>query len=834
MPDASEFQHEAVRLPGQETAFRAATVSLPGLWRLLVRRRRLAGSVVGGLLLACLLYCLIAPNQYEARGRVALRQEPETALGASALQAASLLSAPLQLETLAEVLRSERLAWQVILRLQLYQAAGFRGRFASKFPGFHPEAPDAEAREWLLERFARRLDVQSGAHSLIVQIRFRSRDAALSAAVVNALMRAYVEEQNAQRGRATADAAVWLTAQLQELKAAQEREEQSLIAFQNTHGILTAPQTLGIGQTAEVAHSTERVELDELGRQLSAASTERILSEAAYRAASTGDPELVAASSERPELEGGSIALAVLRQIEAHRSALEEERAQLSAEHGPNFPRVVEIGRQLQDLEAQKKAQDMRLVEAFHSAWQRASAEEQAARKQLEERTAAAMNSNQAASEYALRLQEAHAAHEVYLRVLGKTQEAGLLAGVQGSNIVVVDEARTPAKPVAPNLPLYLLITLFLALWLGLAAVLLAETLQTPAARGVLAALAICCGAWQVGAQAPTPTTSGLPSGVAKPTVSEERRITPDRKEAPAVWELPSGAGPAAQSAGMAEAPLPAPIAPGDTVEVSEFHTPEFHSLAQVAADGTVTLPMVKDVRLQGLDEQGAARAIEAALLGQGFLLHPRVSVHVTVYAGQDVSVLGEVARPGVYPYTVHHRLLDLLSAASGLAPSAGRLVNLYHRGDPHSAHPVVLDPTGSDATGEHNPELEPGDTVQVSRAGLVYVIGDVVRPGGFAVDPAQGLTVVQALSLAWGPAQNAATGSALLIREQKGGRTLTPLNLKRMLRGQEPDQPVHDRDILFIPDSTAKNLWNKTLESAIQSVLGVSIYAGLVYSQRF
>jgi polysaccharide export outer membrane protein len=182
----------------------------------------------------------------------------------------------------------------------------------------------------------------------------------------------------------------------------------------------------------------------------------------------------------------------------------------------------------------------------------------------------------------------------------------------------------------------------------------------------------------------------------------------------------------------------------------------------------------------------------------------------------------------------VHHRLLDLLSAASGLAPSAGRLVNLYHRGDPHSAHPVVLDPTGSDATGEHNPELEPGDTVQVSRAGLVYVIGDVVRPGGFAVDPAQGLTVVQALSLAWGPAQNAATGSALLIREQKGGRTLTPLNLKRMLRGQEPDQPVHDRDILFIPDSTAKNLWNKTLESAIQSVLGVSIYAGLVYSQRF
>jgi polysaccharide export outer membrane protein len=216
-------------------------------------------------------------------------------------------------------------------------------------------------------------------------------------------------------------------------------------------------------------------------------------------------------------------------------------------------------------------------------------------------------------------------------------------------------------------------------------------------------------------------------------------------------------------------------------------------------------------------------------------LLHPQVSVLVTSYAGQDVSVLGEVARPGVYPYTLHHRLLDLISAASGLSPNAGRLVNIFHRDDPAGTpHPVVLDPSGTDTGADHNPELTPGDTVQVSRAGLVYVVGDVVRPGGFAVDPAQGLTVVQALSLAWGPMQNAATRKALLIREQKGGRTITTLNLKRMIHGQEPDQPVHDRDILFVPDSTAKNLWNKFLESAAQSAAGVPIYAALVYSQRF
>ena len=80
------------------------------------------------------------------------------------------------------------------------------------------------------------------------------------------------------------------------------------------------------------------------------------------------------------------------------------------------------------------------------------------------------------------------------------------------------------------------------------------------------------------------------------------------------------------------------------------------------------------------------------------------------------------------------------------------------------------------------------------------------------------------------GPNQNAATGKGLLIREQKGGRTLTALDLKRLLRGQDPDQPVLDGDILFVPDSMSKNILNRTMESAIQSAIGVTIYSALVY----
>jgi polysaccharide export outer membrane protein len=358
------------------------------------------------------------------------------------------------------------------------------------------------------------------------------------------------------------------------------------------------------------------------------------------------------------------------------------------------------------------------------------------------------------------------------------------------------------------------------------------ESIRPSVIRAGAVILAAVLAGTAIHAQAPTPSTSGLPSGVVRLPATPDTRILPDPKNAPLTWDNPGQAGMPPLAGTQSASPMPAPIAPGDFLDVSEVHTPEFHSVVRVSPAGTVTLPMINEVQIGGLNEQSAARTIEAALIAQGMLLHPLVSVLVTSYAGQDVSVLGEVVRPGVYPYTMHHRLLDLISAASGLAPGAGRLVNIFHRDDAKTPHPVVLDPSGTDTSVEHNPELAPGDTVQVSRAGLVYVVGDVQRPGGFPVDPAQGLTVVQALSLAWGPTQNAAMGKALLIREQKGGRTLTSLNLKRMLHGQEPDQLVRDRDILYVPDSMAKNLWNKTLEAAIQSAIGVTIYGGLVYSQ--
>jgi len=837
LPDDSQPPYEFPLDSGGNAGKFSSSISLRGLSQILWCRRLLVAAIIGGMLLLCLIYCLITPNQYEASAKISLGAAPDSSLNLQTTEsavAASVLAAPLQLETLATVFRSDRLAWRVITGLKLYQQPGFMRNISQRFPGFKPEEPSVEAKAYLIERFEKRLHVQTVPRTLVIQIRFRSKDAALSAAVVNELIRAYDQQEVDSRTQSTQQASVWLAAQLLELKTRVEHDRQKLAAFQSLHGILSTPETLSTGQSGETQHSSVLIEIDELGRQLVAATTDRILREAEFRAASSGDPELVLASDPALQAQAGNFPTALLEQLRARRSDLDQEQAQLSLEHGPNFPRVLEIHSLLQELERQKQTEDVKLVGSFESAWKTAADREQLLRAKLDQLTGEGMKLNQAATEYEVMRQEANSSQDLYLRLQQKLDESGLMAGIHVSSITVVDYARQPAKPVAPDPVLYLAITLFVSLWLAVGGALLLESLRSSASRATLLLLAALLFGAAASAQAPTPTTSGLPAGVGHLPPTPQPKIAPDPKNSPSVWNYAAAANQLGQPLGAstASSPMPSLISPGDALDISEYRTPEFHSQVRVSSAGTVTLPMVHEVQIGGLDEQGAVHAIEAALIARGMLLHPQVSVLVTAWAGQDVSVLGEVARPGVYPYTLHHRLLDLISASSGMAPSAGRLVNIYHRGDPNTPHPVVLDPNGADGGADHNPELVPGDTVLVSRAGLIYVVGDVLRPGGFPVDPAQGLTVVQALSLAWGTSTNAAADKAILIREQKGGRTLTTLNLKRLMHGQDPDQLVHDRDILYVPHSTAKELWNKTLESALQSAVGVSIYAGLVYSQ--
>ena len=814
----------------------AESTSLRAVFGVMTRRRVLVMAVLGGLLLGCLVYCLFAPREYDARARVAIRitgsplsLDPEARRPAASEQTSMVRS-----ETVAGILRSDRLAWRVILDEKLYAVPAFKGRFARRFPQFHPEASDPEAQSFLLERFQDCLSVETLPRSELIDIRFRSRDPRVSAAVVNKLIATYGQQQAEQRIVATEDATRALQAQLHELRARAEEDDRRLAGFQKKHDILIAPETLSNGPSPSTSHLSAIVEVDELGKELAAADSERLLREAEYRAAAQGDPEVVLAFDPRMSVDGNDLSNS-FRQLHARQSELEQELAQLGVERGPNFPQVLEIRQQLLDLEQQINGKKAALREQFRSAWEAAEERERLVRQELQRRTGEGRKASEAAGAYEGMRREADATRDLYVRMQGKVEEAELVAGAQESDIWVVDEARVPAKPAAPNLPLYMALTLFGGLWIAGGVALLVESRAKSQARALFAFLTFMVAMIATHGQAPTPSTSGLPSGVARIPQSSDNKAAPNAKDAPETWtgistsvNIPTGA------TNVPGAAMLATIAPGDLVEIGEFHTPEFHSVVHVSAAGTVKLPMIEEIRVEGMNELEAASAIARVLVSRGILNHPQVSVLVTAAVGQDVSVLGEVGRPGVYPYTVHHRLLDMISAASGLSPAAGGVVNVFHRADPGTPHAVRLDPNGAEAGADGNPEIAPGDVVQVTRAGLVYVVGDVIRPGGFVVDPTQEFTVLKALSLAWGPSQNAAVSKALLIREQAGGRTVTSLNLKRMLRGRDPDQPVRAHDILFVPDSAVKNIFNRSIESAIQSAAGVSIYSGMVYSQRF
>ena len=164
--------------------------------------------------------------------------------------------------------------------------------------------------------------------------------------MVQALISAYAERESESQVQAISDASERLQVQLKQLKARVNQDEQRLADFEAAHGIVSTPETMPRGRVGQMPHDPSGLQIDEFNKQLVAASSERILTEAEYRAASQGDPELVITAESRLQSTSG-FATGVLQQIRARRSDLEQERAQLGAEHGPNFPRVIEIGRQL-------------------------------------------------------------------------------------------------------------------------------------------------------------------------------------------------------------------------------------------------------------------------------------------------------------------------------------------------------------------------------------------------------------------------------------------------------------------------------------------------------
>lgn len=262
-------------------------------------------------------------------------------------------------------------------------------------------------------------------------------------------------------------------------------------------------------------------------------------------------------------------------------------------------------------------------------------------------------------------------------------------------------------------------------------------------------------------------------------------------------------------------------IAGGDLLEINVFDVPELSGKFRVSNTGSISLPLIGECAVQQKRTDEVEQVIAEKLARGGYVRDPQVSVFVAEFATQGVSVLGEVKKPGVYPSLGSHRLLDYISMAEGLTPLSGSSVDISRRG----SGATLRVPLRSKGEARENPEIFPGDTVLVERAGVVYVVGDVARPGGFPMDQDDHLSVLQAVALAQGVNRTAALKSAKLIRTTPQGRTEVPVDLHAMLGSKAADVALEDGDIVFVPSSAAKSAMKRGLEAAVQAAVGVTIY---------
>ena len=247
-------------------------------------------------------------------------------------------------------------------------------------------------------------------------------------------------------------------------------------------------------------------------------------------------------------------------------------------------------------------------------------------------------------------------------------------------------------------------------------------------------------------------------------------------------------------------------IGPGDDVNVEVFDTPDLDQNGRVTDAGEFPLLLGGTVRLASLTPAEAARTIEAALIRSHVMYYPRVLVSVTQYATQTVTVFGQVAKPGTYSIDTPRSVVDVLGLAGGLTDLADRHVTIER----HTNHRQISYYVSNRADDllDQKVMVNPGDKLVVPKAGIIYVLGDVARPGGYPMTNNDGtLTVLQAVATAGGTASSAAPNSSRLIRRTAvGGYQSDPIPFSAMQKGKKPDMPLQAGDIVYVPFSYLRN----------------------------
>ncbi|MEB0136023.1 polysaccharide export protein EpsE [Actimicrobium sp. CCC2.4] len=234
-------------------------------------------------------------------------------------------------------------------------------------------------------------------------------------------------------------------------------------------------------------------------------------------------------------------------------------------------------------------------------------------------------------------------------------------------------------------------------------------------------------------------------------------------------------------------------LGPGDVIKVSVFGNPDLSLETRVSQTGSISFPLIGEVAIGGLAASEAEKKIASMLETGGFLRKPQVNLLVTVLQSQQVSVLGQVTRPGRYPIDGTRTLTDILALAGGVGPDGGDIVTIVRTRDGQTTKEAI-DLVEMMRSGDFNKNLEltSNDVVYVERAPRFYIYGEVQRAGFFRLE--RDMTVLQALS-AGGGLSPRGTERGIRIKRRDADGKLSEISAKM-------DDLLKVDDVVFVKES--------------------------------
>lgn len=236
------------------------------------------------------------------------------------------------------------------------------------------------------------------------------------------------------------------------------------------------------------------------------------------------------------------------------------------------------------------------------------------------------------------------------------------------------------------------------------------------------------------------------------------------------------------------------PLAAGDTIRIQVFQNPDLTLETRVSEGGMITYPLIGNVELGGLSVSAAEKKIADALKNGGFLQKPQVNIVLTQMRGNQVSVLGQVARPGRFPLeTATMRLSEMLANAGGASANGDDVVIVTGTRNGAPFRKLIDIPSiFLNNSASEDMVMQGGDIIYVHRAPVFYIYGEIQRPGAFRIE--RGMTFMQALAQGGGPTARGSEKRLRLHRTANDGSI-------QQLEPQLTDK-VLPNDVLYVKES--------------------------------